>query len=101
MSGSDRAPAYGFAVEKLFVASGGLDGVADGVAVVEDHAQAGLALVVGDDVGLDADAGGDDVGERFGVSAEDGVGVLLHVFEELWIADDPGLDGLLQACAEL
>ena len=48
-------------MEELAVVGGGLDGVADGVAEVEDHAQAGLLLVLADDLGLDADAGGDDL----------------------------------------
>ena len=50
---------------------GGLDGVADGVAEVEDHAQAGFFLIFADDVGFDADGGGDDVGEGGGVAGED------------------------------
>ena len=58
----DHAPADGFAVQELLVVGGGFDGVADGVAEVQDHAQAGLFFVVADDVGFDADAGGDDVG---------------------------------------
>ena len=81
---------------------GGFDGVAEGVAEVEDHAEAGLFLVGGDDIGFDADAGGDDVGEGFlmllkslRITGEDGCGVGLHVGEEMGVADDAGLDGLL------
>ena len=62
-SAAMHAPGDGFAVEELLVVGGGLDGVADGVAEVEDHAQAGFFFVLADDVGFDADAGGDDVGE--------------------------------------
>ncbi len=69
VEGGDGAPADGFAVEELLVVGGGLDGVADGVAEVEDHAEAGLFFVFADDVGLDPDGGGDDLrqGCRVGV----------------------------------
>lgn len=87
-------------MQQLFVTGGGLDGVAEGVAEVERHAQAGLFFVLGDDLGFDADAGGDDRGERGWVAGEEGVGVLLHEAEELGVGDDAGLDGLLQAGAE-
>ena len=63
----DAAPGDRLAVEELAVVGGGLDGVADGVAEVEDHAQAGFLLVLADDVGLDADAGGDDRARRAGI----------------------------------
>ncbi len=96
----DAAPGDRFAVEELAVVGGRLDGVADGVTEVEDHAQAGLLLVLADDLGLDADAGGDDLLQGGGVSRQDGVAVLLHEAEEGWVADDGGLNGLLQAGAE-
>ena len=46
VEGGDRAPGDGFAVEELAVVGGGLDGVADGVAEVEDHAEAGFLFVL-------------------------------------------------------
>lgn len=55
VEGGEGAPAYGFAVEELLVVGGGFDGVADGVAEVEDHAEAVLFFVLADDVGFDAD----------------------------------------------
>jgi len=87
-------------MEELLVVGGGFDGVADGVAEVEDHAEAGFFFVFADDIGFDADAGGDDAGESGGFACEDGFGVLLHVAEELCIVDDAGFDGFLQACVE-
>ena len=63
VEGGDAAPGYGFAVEKLLVVGGGFDGMADGVAEVEDHAEAGLFFVLCHDVGFDADGGGYYVGE--------------------------------------
>ncbi len=105
VGGGDRSPGDGFAVEELPVAGGGFDGVAEGVAEVEDHAEAGFALVGGDDVGFDADAGGDDAGEEGGVlgvgGGEDAVGAGFEEAEELGGADDAGLDGFLEAGAEL
>ena len=53
-----HAPAYGLAVQQLAVLGHGLDGVADGVPQVEDHAQAAFALVEPDDLGLDRDGSG-------------------------------------------
>src|ERR1700723_504500 len=53
--GCDAAPGDGFAVEELLVVRGGLDSVTDGMAEVQDHAQAGLFFVLADDVGFDAD----------------------------------------------
>ena len=100
VEGSDGAPGYGFAVEELLVAGGGFDGVADGVAEVEDHAEAVLFFVLTDDIGFDADGGGYDFGEGGGVAGEDEAGILLHVGEEAWVVDDAGLDGLLEAGAE-
>ena len=106
VEGDDAAPGYGFPVEDLFVVGGGLDGVAEGVAEVEDHAQAELFFVLVDDVGFDADGGGDYSGEgglflRRGFFCEDGGYVFLEVGEEFGVVDDAGFDGLLQASAEL
>ena len=70
--GGEHAPGDCFAVQQLLVFRGGFDGVAQRVAEVEQHAQAGFALVGGDDFGLDADAGGDDFGQAFRVLREDG-----------------------------
>ena len=56
----------------LLVVGGGFDGVADGVAEVEDHAEAGLFFVVADDVGFDADGGGYYFRQGFGVGVSFG-----------------------------
>jgi len=95
-------------VEELLVVGGGLDGVADGVAEVEDHAEAGLFFILTDYFGFDSDGGGYYFGQGFGVGvsfcgvtcAQDGFGVLFHVAEELCVVDDAGFDGLLQAGAK-
>ena len=106
VEGGDASPGDGFAVEELLVVGGGLDGVAEGVAEVEDHAEAEFFFVLVDDVGFDADGGGDDVGESFyllraGPFGEDGGGVFFEVGEEFGVEDDACFDGLLEAGAEL
>ena len=103
VEGGDGAPGYGFSVEELFVVGGGFDGVADGVAEVEDHAEAGLFFVLAYYVGFDADGGGYYVGEGFdvGLFGEDGGGVFFEVSEEAGVVDDAGFDGLVEAGAEL
>ncbi len=91
-------------MEELLVAGGGLDGVADGVAEVEDHAEAGLFFVFADDVGFDADRGGYDAGEGFCVGTffvEQGIGILFHEAEEAGVVDDAGFDAFLEPGAEL
>ncbi len=70
------------------------------MAEVEDHAEVAFALIGFDDFGLDADAGGDDVLEGFRVAVEDGCLLLLEEVEEVFVADDGGLDGFLEAGAE-
>jgi hypothetical protein len=103
VEGGDGTPGDGFAVEELLVVGSGFDGVAEGVAEVEDHAQAGLFFVLFDDAGFDADGGGYYVGEGsffFFLGAvlfgEDGGGVFFEVGEELCIVDDAGL-GVVEA----
>ena len=53
----------GFSVEELAIRNGGLDGVADGVAEVEEGTGAGgFLFVFFDDAGLDRDVAGDEFG---------------------------------------
>ena len=96
-----HSPGDGFAVEETLVAGGGFDGVAEGVAVVEDHAQAGFAFVDSDDAGFHPDRCGNDAFERSGIAGEDSCGILFHEAEERGIADDASFDGLEKAGAQL
>ncbi len=73
--GGHHAPGYGFAVLIGAVVGDSFEGVAEGVAEIEYFAEAGFALVFADDVGLNFEAAGDDVGERVRIAAEDGVEV--------------------------
>jgi len=47
-------------MQQSFVVQRGFEGVADGVAEVEQHALAGFVLIALDDSGFDADGCGDD-----------------------------------------
>ena len=71
---------------------GGLDGVADGVAEVEDHAQAGFLLVLTHDFGLNLDRRGDDVGQSGGIGRKNLVSILFEITEQLRVADDSGFE---------
>ena len=70
--GGDLANADGFAVEVFAVLGNGLESVAEGVAEVENGAQAGFFFVLANDFGLDLAAARDD--------SREGGGVLLWVF---------------------
>ena len=62
-AGADHADGDGFAVAIGAVAGDGFDGVGDGVAVVEDGADAAVFGVLVDDFGFPADAAFDELGE--------------------------------------
>ena len=73
-----HAPAHRFAVEQHFVARRLLDGVADRMAEIQNHAQARFALVPVHHVGLHADRSGDHLLQRLRVAAQHFVDMLLH-----------------------
>ena len=78
-SGGHHAPGYRFSVLVGAVICDGFEGVAEGVAEIEDFAEAGLAFIAAYDMGLDFQRKGDDVRESGGVAAKDGV----EVFREM------------------
>ena len=65
-----HADADGFAVQPFAVAGSRLDRVAEGVAEVQQRAATVLALVLGDDPGLDLAGAADREGERRRVECE-------------------------------
>src|SRR5688572_11787566 len=72
--GEDEADGDRFTMEEAVVAEG-LEGVGQGVAVVERGPQAGPLVLVGrDDRRLDGGRTGDDVGENSGVAGQEGGG---------------------------
>ena len=78
-----------------------LEGMAEGVAEIEQRAIAGLALVARDDLGLHAAAGGDRMLARRAGAGEDVVGIGLEPGEEAGIAEQAVFGDLRIAGAEL
>ena len=74
--------------------------MADGVAKIQNHAQAGLTLVFADNFGLHAYGCGDDPVEQGGIAGENTLLLALHQAEQRAVADEAGLDTLEQAGAE-
>ena len=56
-----HAEGYGFAVQKLRIVRLGFQGVADGVAEIQNAAKVAFTFIGGDDFRFDAHGGGDDV----------------------------------------
>ena len=83
------------------VVGDGFEGVADGVAEVQDGPQAALGLVLPYDLGLDFAAAGDDRCQRARFAAEQVGQVALQVLEQPGIADDAVFDHLGQAGPKL
>ena len=77
-----HAAADRFAVQPFAVADARLDRVAEGVAEIEDGAQAALALVLAHDVGLDFAGARDRMRQRGRVARQQLVDVLLDPVEE-------------------
>ena len=77
--GGAEAEGDGLAVEDLAIGEGGFDAVADGVAEIEQGAEAeGFVFVGFDDAGLDGDVAGDEAGGDFAA-----VGVEVGEFVEV------------------
>src|SRR5262249_14857222 len=91
VEGCDHAPSDCFAVQQGLVASGLLDGVANRMAEIENHAQAVFAFVLVDDGCFHPDGCSDDSFKSFGVACEDLVCVFLHEAHERTVANDAGL----------
>ena len=77
------------------------DGVAQGVAVVEDLAQAGFLQVLGDDAGFDGDGALDELTQDVGAGIRDGLRILLHEVKDGGIGDEAALDDLRHAGDDL
>ena len=70
--------------------------MADGVAVVQDGAQATFALVLPDDLGLDLATVGDDVRQSLGIEPQQPRQRALEPAKQRRVSDDPLLDHLGQ-----
>ena len=101
LGGADEADGHGLAMEVAAVGGDGLNGVGDGVAVVERGAEVGLALVGGDDGGLEghvaADEGDGALAGPRGGEGEEEIGVALEFIEHGRVADEGVLDHLAEA----
>ena len=83
------------------VVGGALDGMAEGVAEIEQRAVALLAFVARDDVGLDLARALDGMRQRGGIARQQLRGVRFQPVEELAVDDEPVLDDLGEAGAQL
>ena len=97
--GGHHAPGDGFAVLVDAIVGDGFEGVGEGVAEVEDFAEAGFALVAADDASFDFERARNDVGERGGIAAEDGVAIFLEIGEKFGVGDDAVFDDFGEAAA--
>src|SRR6266567_4425535 len=70
VGGDDLADGNRFAVKIFSVAGNGLDGMANGVAEVQNFAQPGLGFVLADDLRLDGTAAFDHDLQQFGIEFE-------------------------------
>src|SRR5712671_6765903 len=77
------------------------EGMGKGMAVIEDFAQAGLALVAADDASLDLHVARNQKTERLAVSPQNFVQVLFEHRKHLRVRDDGMLDDFSQAAAKL
>lgn len=83
------------------ISGGRFDGVADGVAVVEQSPLVGFGWISLDDGSLDAAIESGDLFEAVEISGQDGVKVLFEESEVAGVGDQGVLDGLDQSRAEL
>jgi len=97
----EDAPGDGFAMEKAAVAGERFEGVSEGMAEVEDFAEAGFAFVAADDGGFGGDAARDDEVERGRVAAKESVEAILEIAVEGRVADDGVFDDFIKPGAVL
>ena len=100
-AGRDGAPGDSFAMQQLPVSGGGFDGVADGVAEIENHAQTAFVLIGGHDGGFHADGGDDDLLQCVGFKLKQARGVRFHEAEQRSVANDARLQAFDEAGAQL
>lgn len=89
------------AVGEVLEVGEGLDGVAKGVAEVEERAEAAVVLICGDDAGLEGAAGVDQVGVGLGVVVLEGLGAVLQVREGVLALEEGVLEDLPEAGGQL
>ena len=90
----------GFAMQVAAVTRNSFQAMADGVAKIQNGAQAGLGFVLAHHVGFDLAAAGNDFRQGGGMTAEDFGHFPLQPFKQGCIVDDAVLDDLGQAGPE-
>ena len=98
--GVDHAYRNSRAVTPL-VAFVALNGVGEGVAVVQDFAAAGFAQVLGDDLSLHTHAAFDELAHDGGLRIAHGLRIRLNQVENLGVCDEAALDDLTHAGQQL
>ena len=101
MSGGNHAPGNRFAMKEAHVLRFRFDGMSDRVSEVEDAPQSALALVGGNDFGLDADGPGDQLIHYCRRHRQHLPGTLGHEIEYCPIADDAAFQHLKKSGPEL
>jgi len=95
-SGGDHAPGDGFAVLVAAVLGDAFEGMGEGVAEIENLAEAGFAFIAADDVDFDLDVARDELGKRRTIAPQN----LLHIFLEHGEHRGVGNDGMLDDFGE-
>ena len=97
----DHAATHPFAVQPLTVAHASLNGMAKGMAKIENGAQARFALVLSHHPGLDLTTALDCMRQRLRVTRHEGRHVVLNPIEKSHVGNRPVLDDFGQAGAQL
>src|ERR1035438_9611815 len=101
MKSGHHAPSNGLAVQQSLVAGHLLQRMANRVPQVQDHSEAGLALVDIHHLGLHADRRCNHFFQRLRVPPQHIFGMLLHKAQQRPVADNPRLYALHQPGAQL
>src|ERR1700722_618099 len=75
--------------------------VADGMAKIQNHAQARFALVDTNNIGLHLDGSRNDVFQRFVISLQNCGRIVFHETKKSRISDDACLDALKESSSQL
>ena len=100
LGGHHHASAHALAVQPGAIAHAGLDGVAKGVAKVQDGAQARFTLVLAHHPGFDLTAAAHGVGQRSAIARQQGIHVRLQPVHEGHVGNRPVFDDFCQPGAE-
>src|SRR5277367_1902752 len=82
-----HSPGNRLTMQKLAVTRDSLDGMADSVPEVQNHAQAGFSLVNSNDIGFHPYRCRDDIFQRLAVASKTCLGVALHEEKKARIAN--------------